>query len=55
VSRAGSIEEAVEKAYAAARDGECVLLSPACASFDMFRDFEERGQRFKAAVLRLSE
>ena len=55
VSHAGSIEEAVQKAYLAAREDDCVLLSPACASFDMFRDFEERGERFKAAVLRLDE
>ncbi|HHT64750.1 MAG: UDP-N-acetylmuramoyl-L-alanine--D-glutamate ligase [Caldicoprobacterales bacterium] len=45
-----SIEEAVEKAYELSSPGYQVLLSPACASWDMFRDFEERGDRFKAAV-----
>jgi len=55
VSQAQTIEEAVAEAYATAREGDCVLLSPACASFDMFRDFEERGERFKAAVLGLAE
>jgi UDP-N-acetylmuramoylalanine--D-glutamate ligase len=53
VSRADSIEDAVRKACANASDGDCVLLSPACASFDMFRNFEERGETFKAAVLSL--
>jgi UDP-N-acetylmuramoylalanine--D-glutamate ligase len=53
VSRADSIEDAVQKASAGASDGDCILLSPACASFDMFRNFEERGECFKAAVLRL--
>jgi UDP-N-acetylmuramoylalanine--D-glutamate ligase len=45
-----SIEEAVEKAYELSSPGFQVLLSPACASWDMFRDFEERGELFKAAV-----
>ncbi len=48
-----SIEEAVEKAFLLASPGDVVLLSPACASFDMFRDFEERGERFKEAVKKL--
>ncbi len=37
-------------ARAAARDGEIVLLSPACASFDQYRDFEARGDHFRALV-----
>jgi UDP-N-acetylmuramoylalanine--D-glutamate ligase len=45
-----SMEEAVELAAVAARAGDVVLLSPACASFDMFDNFEHRGRVFKAAV-----
>ncbi|MCK5134771.1 MAG: UDP-N-acetylmuramoyl-L-alanine--D-glutamate ligase [Bacteroidales bacterium] len=48
-----SMEEAVKTAYYLARDGETVLLSPACASFDLFESFEDRGRQFKAAVRRL--
>ena len=40
----------MRRAAAAARPGEVVLLSPACASFDAFRDFEERGERFRQIV-----
>lgn len=50
---ASSLEEAVRRAAAVASSGEVVLLSPACASFDMFTDFEDRGRVFKAAVRRL--
>jgi UDP-N-acetylmuramoylalanine--D-glutamate ligase len=42
-----SLERAVEQAAAHARSGEVVLLAPGCASFDMFRDFEDRGQQFR--------
>jgi UDP-N-acetylmuramoylalanine--D-glutamate ligase len=45
-----SIEDAVCKAAQLARAGDVVLLSPGCSSLDQFRDFEERGQRFRAAV-----
>jgi UDP-N-acetylmuramoylalanine--D-glutamate ligase len=45
-----SAEEAVQKAYELARNGEKVLLSPACASFDLFESYEDRGDKFKKAV-----
>jgi UDP-N-acetylmuramoylalanine--D-glutamate ligase len=48
-----SLEAAVQEAAGRARSGEIVLLSPACASLDMFRDYAERGERFAAAVGRL--
>jgi UDP-N-acetylmuramoylalanine--D-glutamate ligase len=51
-TRAGSIEEAVEQAARIATTGDTVLLAPACASFDQFRDYVERGERFNAAVRR---
>jgi UDP-N-acetylmuramoylalanine--D-glutamate ligase len=50
VSRAGSFEEAVALARRQARPGDIVLLSPACASWDMFENFEARGRRFKELV-----
>ena len=50
VHRAGSLREAVETCRKLAEDGWNVLLSPACASFDMFRDYEERGRKFKEIV-----
>jgi UDP-N-acetylmuramoylalanine--D-glutamate ligase len=49
-----SLEHAVERAAACAQPGEAVLLSPACASFDMFRDYKHRGEAFAAAVRKLS-
>lgn len=52
---AANLDEAVEAAQALAVPGDVVLLSPACASFDMFRDFEERGEVFKAMVGRLRD
>ncbi|MBD3368236.1 MAG: UDP-N-acetylmuramoyl-L-alanine--D-glutamate ligase [Candidatus Eisenbacteria bacterium] len=50
LSRAATMQDAVERATDAADDGDVVLLSPACASFDMFDDFEHRGRAFKDAV-----
>ena len=50
VSRAGSMDQAVEMARAAARPGDAVLLSPGCASFDWYRSYAERGEDFARAV-----
>ena len=49
-----TLEEAVRRAAELARPGDTVLLSPACASFDMFRDFEHRGEMFRRAVRALA-
>jgi UDP-N-acetylmuramoylalanine--D-glutamate ligase len=49
----GDLDSAVSNAFADARAGEVVLLSPACASYDQFRNFEHRGERFRALVERL--
>lgn len=50
VEQAETLERAVTLAAACAQPGETVLLSPACASFDQFKDFEDRGAAFRAAV-----
>lgn len=55
ISRADSLEEAVYEAARLAVVGDAVLLSPACASFDMFRDFEARGEAFRQAARKLRE
>ena len=49
----GSMEEAVKAAYYLARNGDTVLLSPACASFDLFENYEDRGAQFKREVRNL--
>ncbi len=48
-----SAKDAVQKAYELAQPGETVLLSPCCASFDLFKSYEDRGNQFKAAVREL--
>lgn len=50
---AADMDEAVRMAYRLAESGDAVLLSPACASFDLFENYEDRGRQFKAAVYRL--
>jgi UDP-N-acetylmuramoylalanine--D-glutamate ligase len=54
ISRVNSLAEAVNTAYQHAGKGEIVLLSPACSSFDMFRDYEDRGEKFKQIVKHLN-
>jgi len=54
VGRAAGMEEAVQAAFRASRAGDAVLLSPACASYDMFRNYAHRGDVFGAAVRRLA-
>ena len=54
ILEAVSMQEAVEKALGAAEDGETVLLSPACASFDRFDNYAHRGRRFREIVERLA-
>ena len=55
VHTAETLPEAVRRAFDLAPSGGTVLLAPACASFDMFRDYAERGQIFKREVMRLAE
>jgi UDP-N-acetylmuramoylalanine--D-glutamate ligase len=53
IEDAGSMKEAVDAAYRLAKKGDTVLLSPCCASFDLFQNYEDRGNQFKDCVRRL--
>ena len=55
ISHSGDLETAVHEAFSRAVPGDVVLLSPACASFDQFQDYEHRGRVFKEIVARLTE
>jgi UDP-N-acetylmuramoylalanine--D-glutamate ligase len=55
VMRAGSMREAVQLAFGAARPGDVVLLAPACSSFDMFRSYAHRGDAFQRELQELQE
>ncbi len=55
IEESQTFEEAFKVARQAAEPGDCILLSPACASFDMFNNFEERGRAFKEMVARCRE
>ena len=55
ILHAGSMQEAIERAHALAGEGDVVLFSPACASFDWYPNFEVRGRDFKSRVMALPE
>ena len=51
MTECNTLSNAVKKIYSVAQKGDIVLFSPACASFDQFKDFEHRGKEFKKFVL----
>ncbi len=55
IVKARTLQQAVVQAFERAQSGDVILLSPACASFDMFNDFEDRGKQFKKIVKELKE
>lgn len=55
IDYASSMEEAVQKAFSFCKKGDAVILSPACSSYDMFRDYLHRAEEFKRSILTLSD
>ena len=55
ISEASTLEEAVDKSFSQAAPGDVILLAPACTSFDMFQNFEERGRNYKDMVFQLKK
>ena len=55
INKVSSLKDAVSIGFSAAEPGEAILLAPACTSFDMFQNFEERGRAFKQEVFNLKE
>ena len=53
IAEVKSMKDAVDAAYKMAKDGETVLLSPCCASFDLCKSYEDRGDQFKECVKKL--
>jgi UDP-N-acetylmuramoylalanine--D-glutamate ligase len=53
ITDATTMEEAVEMAYSVGNIGDIILLSPGCPSFDLFKNYEERGNAFRKAVKHL--
>ena len=53
-AEAQSVEKVIEIAHEWGQEGDVVLLSPACASFDLFKNYEDRGDQFRAAVKQFS-
>ncbi|WP_420316075.1 UDP-N-acetylmuramoyl-L-alanine--D-glutamate ligase [Ekhidna sp.] len=55
IAEVGSVKEAIKQAHEWAEEGDVVLLSPACASFDLFNNYEDRGDKFKRAINKLAK
>lgn len=55
ITETTSTDDTIKVAFEAAQEGDVVLLSPACASFDLFKNYEDRGRQFKASVKKLKE
>jgi UDP-N-acetylmuramoylalanine--D-glutamate ligase len=55
IAMADTLADAIRKAADMAQPGDVVVFSPACSSFDMFKNFEDRGEKFRAAVMELPE